>query len=101
MATNHGDPPASVVAAEAVPKQPSRVSVRLSAHGMDVLTKRIGDGCPATPLRAIALGGEPDALELVSIPTADCDATRFTLTESVGVVISDEKAEALAIRGGP
>jgi hypothetical protein len=93
MATHDGGSAAAGGSAEAVPKRPSAVSVDLSEHGLDVLTKRIGDGCPANPLRAIALGGEPDALDLVSIPSADCAATRFTLTENMGVVTSDEEVE--------
>lgn len=100
FATNHDDAPASGSAAGAVPKRPSWVSVELSPHGAEVLTKRVGDGCPM-PLNAIALDGEPDALELVSIPSADCAATRFTLTEGMGVVVSREAVELPPGPNGP
>lgn len=89
-ATNQSEDPAPTAAASAVPKRPSAVSVDLSAHGIEVLTKRVGDACSVKPLRAIALGGEPDALDLVSTPTATCATTRFTLTENMGTVVSDE-----------
>jgi hypothetical protein len=88
----HGTAPAT--AGEVVPKRPSAVTVELSEHGRDVLTKRLGDNCPDKQIEAIALGGEPDALDVVSVPTANCATTRFTLTENIGVVVNAQPVDA-------
>jgi hypothetical protein len=78
---------------ETIPKRPSEATVALSKHGRAVLTKRLGDNCPDKKIAAIALGGEPDALDVVSVPTANCAATRFTLTEDMGVAYSEQPVE--------
>lgn len=93
MATQQDDSPAE--AAEAVPKQPSAVTIDLTDYGREILADRLGTDCRPGRLNAIALDGEPDALQLVSVPTPECEAVRFTLTESVGAVVSGEDLEIL------
>lgn len=93
VATNGGGSDAE--AAEAVPKQPSVVTVRLTKEGQIMLVGQLGESCVKQPLKAIALDGDPDTLELVSVPTGSCEATRFTLTDHVGIVISEEGMDPL------
>lgn len=84
---------------EAVAKRPSAVTVELSAHGQQVLAEGLGEGCSARKLEAVALGGEPDALDVVSIRTPDCEPTRFTLTGDIGVAVNELSANGAAGQG--
>lgn len=78
-----------------VPKQPSTVLVRLSPEGRRVLSTRLGARCNALELHALAVGGEPGALDLIATPGARCKPLRFTLTGRLGAVVSDEGVRAL------
>ncbi|HEY3552321.1 MAG TPA: hypothetical protein VGK66_01410 [Solirubrobacterales bacterium] len=75
----------------AVPKRPSPVIVRLSAKGRESLAPSLGDNCNMSHLQAIALGGSPNAVEMVSVPSGACHPVRFTLTNSFGTSVNNER----------
>jgi hypothetical protein len=88
----HADQP-DQPAVGAVPKQPSTVVVRLSSEGVRVLSPGLGRGCNPTRLHALAIGGEPGALDLVAIPATGCRPLRFTLTGRLGALVSVERVK--------
>lgn len=86
----------SIEAEEAVPKRPSPVVVRLSEKGRESLSPSLGGTCGTTRLHAIALGGTPAAVEMVTLPTQTCQSVRFTLTNSFGTAENEETAQVRA-----
>jgi len=75
-----------------VAKVPTAIAIDLSEQGEDALGEKLGAQCDANAVPALALGGEPDALEVVTVPSASCSLQRFTLTETLGVATSTEPA---------
>ena len=78
--------------APVVAKVPTSIVVNLSPAGEDALGEKLGAGCDANAVPAVALGGEADALEVVTVPSDTCSLQRFTLTETLGVATSTEAA---------
>jgi hypothetical protein len=80
---------------EAVPERLGAVVVRLTAAGREELAQSLGNHCGAGRLRAIALGGPPDAIEMTTVPRFGCRPVRFTLSPGTGSVVNGERPQAL------
>lgn len=91
-ATNHGE---DATKGEATPKRASAVVVQLTEDGRKDLTESLGQHCRPPFLRAIALGGPADALEMVAVPSDACRAARFVLTPDVGAVVNEQRLRAV------
>ena len=98
-ATNQSkpDPPA----AESVPMRPTGVIVTLTKRGQESLAARLGPGCNTAKFRAIALGGPPNALEMVALRNSGCRAVRFVLTPSVGHPQNELQVKVKPATAGP
>ena len=81
-ATNQSEP--DPPAAESVPMRPTGVTVTLTKRGQESLAAKLGPRCNTAKFRALALGGPPNALEMVALRNSGCRAVRFVLTPSVG-----------------
>jgi hypothetical protein len=82
-------------AGEAVPKRLSAVVVRLTPTGREKLIESLGRRCVNGRVRAIALGGTPDAIKMTSVPSARCRTAHFTLLPNIGSVIDGERLRTL------
>jgi hypothetical protein len=82
---------------EVVPKRPSGALVRLSRNGRETLAGNLGRNCGTSRLKAIALGGPPNALEMVSVPVGHCETVRFVLTPTVGSIRNQRPLRTTAV----
>jgi len=82
---------------EAVPMRPSGGFVRLSRNGRETLAGSLGRRCGTSHLNAIALGGPPNALEMVAVPDPRCKAVRFILTPTVGSFDNQRRVRTTAV----
>ncbi len=74
----------------AVAKAPSAIAIELSAAGSETLADDVGAACDRTGFRGVAIGGEPEALEVITTPTRKCEVARFVLTPELGTYESEE-----------
>ncbi|MGD9736388.1 MAG: hypothetical protein AB7V58_12415 [Solirubrobacterales bacterium] len=79
-------------AAPVVAKAPAAIEIDLSEAGTEALGEKLGARCGPHAVPAVALGGEADALEVVTVPSPTCALARFTLTGSLGTYASTEPA---------
>lgn len=82
------DPPGAVAAA------PREVTVNLSSAGEDALKESVGTSCDTGSMSAIALSGDADAVEMVSVPTGSCKVHSFVLTPMLGTWTAVDQAGA-------
>lgn len=82
-------------AGEVVPKRLSPVVVRLTSAGREELSDDLGRRCEVGRLRALALGGRPSAIELITVPSFHCRAARLTLSPDIGSVVNVKPLPAL------
>ena len=75
-----------------VAKAPAEIEIDLSDAGKRELADELGPQCNGDELKAVALGGTADALEVVTVPSEDCSLERFTLTDTLGTYESTETA---------
>jgi hypothetical protein len=75
-------------AGEVVPKRLNAVVVRLTSAGREELSDDLGRRCEVGRLRALALGGPPSAIELITVPRSHCRAARLTLSPDIGSVVN-------------
>ena len=67
-----------------VAKAPSAVTIDLSREGRETVGEEIGRKCDPEAVAAVAVAGEPRALEVVTTPSKRCKLARFMLTPAVG-----------------
>jgi hypothetical protein len=79
----------------AAAKIPIEVELSLSDDGKNALGSRIGRACDTGRVRALAIGGEPAALDVVTMPTAKCSTVHFTLTDELGTAVGVDKVAPL------
>jgi hypothetical protein len=79
------DKPTPVVA-----KAPAEIVIDLSADGRKQLVGELGSACDTSHLSALALAGEPQSLEVVTVPGKSCSLKRFILTSDLGTFQSRE-----------
>lgn len=82
-AANPGDDetPSDVVVSPA----PALVEVSLTAAGREALGEALGEQCTErNSIRALSVGGEEGAPELVTLPERGCAAAQFTLAPELG-----------------
>lgn len=72
---------------KAVGQTPVGVAVRLSRDERALLAPRLGRHCGARGLQALAIGGRPVALDVVTLPTARCRSVRVVVTPKAGIVV--------------
>lgn len=81
-----------------VSAQPSLVRVSFSNDERALLRKAIGKRCGSlTHRRGLAIGGSPDRLDLVVLPTRRCAALRVTFTPEHGIALESVKVK---VKGG-
>ena len=71
--------------AAVVPAAPAQVSVILNSDTDKQLRAQLK--CQTTPLQALAVGGDPAALDVI-ITSPECRPVQFTLTPERGVAVS-------------
>ena len=86
--------------AAVVAKAPVQVQIHLSASGRETLGDDLGDKCGTAKLSAVALAGNAEALDVVTVPTTTCSVHRFTLTDELGTFENAEPVTAPS-RGPP
>lgn len=67
-------------------EEPVVLDVTLTDSGVTGLKE--ARGCSTANLRALAIAGETDARELVTVPAGTCQSVRFILTPSVGTAVA-------------
>jgi hypothetical protein len=75
--------PASLEAAAAAP-YPARLS--LTPTGREVVQSSVGPDCTGRQIDVLVLGGDRDAVDVVTLPTAKCSAARFVITAGLGTL---------------
>ena len=71
-----------------VAARPSLVRISLSDDERRLLSGEVGKRC-ALPYRSgLAIGGSPDRLDLVILPTRRCAALRLTFTPEQGMTVA-------------
>jgi hypothetical protein len=83
--------PTEPAAEPAVADKPAQITVDLSDDGRDGLGPELGPKCDTSALEAVAIGGDPDALDVIADATRTCKPVRFTLTPEIETYQSDKR----------
>jgi len=74
-----------------VASAPSAIAVDLNEDGRETLVDDLGESCKRSAVPAVAIGGEPEALEVITtLSNKNCDVARFVLTPELGTYKSRE-----------
>ena len=68
---------------------PSTVAVTVSRvrPSLAALRERLGPNCDLSEVPALTVGGTAAAPEVVTLPEHNCNVTRFTATQNIGIVL--------------
>ncbi len=83
-------PEASGSETSAATKVPVPVELELSDDGREMLGDNLGARCDLDAVRAIAIGGSAESLDVVTVQTRVCGTVRFTLTSELGTFQATE-----------
>jgi hypothetical protein len=85
----------SLPTGDVVPRRLSAVVVQLTSKGREELAHDLGGSCEIGRLRALALGGTPDEINVVSVPSGKCRAAHFSLAPNIGSIVNEDQPPTL------
>jgi hypothetical protein len=78
--------------ATAAPLKPVTVDVSLTGPGKEMLADELGPDCVKGNVAAMAIGQSGTNLEVVSLPTSECNVVRFEVTQEIGTATPSRPA---------
>jgi hypothetical protein len=86
--TSHKPKPKKTHTTTLAAVQPSVVKITFSAEQKKLLATVVRKGCARAHRRGLAIGGTPDRLDVIVLPTHHCGALRLTFTPDHGLTLA-------------